>query len=157
MLVVEKSIYHNIWYFPFSKQQYMPFCTDYVYRSNENHNVMTCIGNRVNAAFIPDKFDRVVIAVRIMILPPIFVKKRYGSRLSLTWHQPLEAFVWQWIVWMWVNTFKDAILHPLCGHGVWWYQLETSGEGHTQFCSSERLLLDVFLVVISPNDCQMIS
>ena len=40
----------------------------------ENHHVMTCIGNRTNAAFIPDNFDHVLIAVEIMILPPIFVE-----------------------------------------------------------------------------------
>ena len=40
----------------------------------ENHHVMTCIGSRVNATFIPDNFDHVLIAVLIMILPPIFVR-----------------------------------------------------------------------------------
>ena len=34
----------------------------------ENHHVVTCIGNRVNATFIPDYFDHVLIAVDIMIL-----------------------------------------------------------------------------------------
>ena len=35
---------------------------------------MTYIGNRVNATFIPDNFDHVLLAIEIMILPPIFVK-----------------------------------------------------------------------------------
>ena len=33
----------------------------------ENHHVMTCTGNKVNAIFIPNNFDHVLIAVDIMI------------------------------------------------------------------------------------------
>ena len=40
----------------------------------ENHHVMTCMGNRVNATIVTDNFDHVLIAVDIMILPAIFVK-----------------------------------------------------------------------------------
>ena len=40
----------------------------------KNHHVMTCIGSRVNATFIPDNFDHVLIAVDITTLPAIFVK-----------------------------------------------------------------------------------
>ena len=40
----------------------------------ENDHVMTCIGNRVNATFIPNNFLPCLIAVEIMIFPPIYVK-----------------------------------------------------------------------------------
>ena len=35
---------------------------------------MTCIGNGANAAFVPDNFEHVLIAVESKTLNPIFVK-----------------------------------------------------------------------------------
>ena len=67
-------------------------------RNYENHHVMTCTGNRVNATFIPDNFDHVLIAVEIMILPAKFVKIIWillAIHLACLWHQPTGAFVWQ--------------------------------------------------------------
>ena len=38
------------------------FTRTHIYRGTENHHVMICIGNRVNAAVIPDNFEHVLIA-----------------------------------------------------------------------------------------------
>ena len=46
---------------------------------------MICTGNRVNAAFIPENFDRVLIAIKIMILSPILVE---AIHLAYLWRQP---------------------------------------------------------------------
>ena len=35
---------------------------------------MTCIDNRVNATFMHENFDHVLIAVDVMILPAIFIE-----------------------------------------------------------------------------------
>ena len=60
-------------------------------RNYENHHVMTCTGNRVNATFIPDNFDHVLIAVEIMILPAKLVKIIWillAIHLACLRHQP---------------------------------------------------------------------
>ena len=42
-----------------------------------DHHVMICIGNMVNAAFIPDNFDDVLWVVEIMIVSNEFVEICY--------------------------------------------------------------------------------
>ena len=42
--------------------------------SYENHHVMTWIGNRVNATFMPDNIDHILTAVDIMIYQHYLLK-----------------------------------------------------------------------------------
>ena len=55
-----------------------------MHRSIENYHVMTSIHNRVNAAFIPNNFDHVSIAVEIRKLKPSLRKwKQHWHILGL--------------------------------------------------------------------------